>query len=131
MLLLALGVGEIVVKSAGDAAVLLVKGAKATSVAPERDVKPIDSTAAGDSFNAAYLAARGFAVLTFDYRGIGASLKWTEEEFRRYSRACGGCLSIVKPEDIVTGRRVPNPTRVVNVFAIQRGTTEPNRVGVE
>ncbi|MBL8706619.1 MAG: sugar kinase [Rhodospirillales bacterium] len=54
----ALGVAEIVVKSAGDAAVLLVKGSRAASVAPERDVKPVDSTAAGDSFNAAYLAAR-------------------------------------------------------------------------
>lgn len=54
----ALGVSEVVVKSAGDAAVLLVKGARAASVAPERDVKPVDSTAAGDSFNAAYLAAR-------------------------------------------------------------------------
>jgi len=54
----ALGVGEVVVKSAGDSAVLLVKGARAATVPPERDVKPVDSTAAGDSFNAAYLAAR-------------------------------------------------------------------------
>ncbi len=54
----ALGVGEVVVKSAGDTAVLLVKGARATSVAPERDIVPVDTTAAGDSFNAAYLAAR-------------------------------------------------------------------------
>jgi hypothetical protein len=61
-------------------------------------------------------------------RGIGASLRWTEEEFRRYSRACGGCLTIVTPSDTVTGRRVPTPTLVKNVFAIQRGTTDPNRV---
>jgi hypothetical protein len=61
-------------------------------------------------------------------RGIGAALKWTEGEFARYSRACGNCLTIVKPSDVVTGRRVPNPTRVTNVFAIQRGTTDPNRV---
>jgi hypothetical protein len=61
-------------------------------------------------------------------RGIGASLRWSEEEFRRYSKACGGCLTIATPSDVVTGRRVPNPTRVTNVFAIQRGTTDPNRV---
>jgi hypothetical protein len=61
-------------------------------------------------------------------RGIGASLKWTEAEFGRYSRACGGCLRVVTPSDVVTGRRVPNPTRVTNVFAIQRGTVDPNRV---
>jgi hypothetical protein len=61
-------------------------------------------------------------------RGIGASLRWTEEEFRRYSRACGGCLTIATPSDVVTGRRVPAPTKVTNVLAIQRGTRDPNRV---
>ncbi len=61
-------------------------------------------------------------------RGIGASLKWTEAEFGRYSRACGGCLKVVTPSDVVTGRRVPTPTRVTNVFAIQRGTVDPDRV---
>jgi len=61
-------------------------------------------------------------------RGIGAALNWTEAEFRRFSRACGGCLEIVRPSDVVTGRRVPTPTRVTNVVAIQRGTTDPNRV---
>jgi hypothetical protein len=61
-------------------------------------------------------------------RGIGAALRWTEEEFRRYSRACGGCLAIATPSDVVTGRRVPTPTKVTNVFAIQRGTSHPNRV---
>lgn len=61
-------------------------------------------------------------------RGIGASLKWTEAEFGRYSRACGGCLRVVTPSEIVTGRRVPNPTRVTNVFAIQRGSVNPDRV---
>ncbi|CAA9527414.1 MAG: Leucine aminopeptidase-related protein [uncultured Sphingosinicella sp.] len=61
-------------------------------------------------------------------RGIGASLRWTEEEFRRYSRTCGGCLAIATPSDVVTGRRVPTPTKVTNVLAIQRGTVDPNRV---
>ena len=61
-------------------------------------------------------------------RGIGASLRWTEAEFRRYSRGCGGCLAIATPSDVVTGRRVPTPTKVTNVFAIQRGTTDPKRV---
>jgi hypothetical protein len=61
-------------------------------------------------------------------RGIGASLGWTETEFRRYSQACGGCLQIATPSDTVTGRRVPKPTLVKNIIAIQRGTTDPNRV---
>ena len=61
-------------------------------------------------------------------RGIGASLRWTEEEFRRYAKACGGCLVIATPSEVVTGRRIPQPTKVTNVLAIQRGTEDPNRV---
>jgi Zn-dependent M28 family amino/carboxypeptidase len=61
-------------------------------------------------------------------RGIGASLKWTEDEFRRYARACGGCLTIATPSDVVTGRRVPTPTKVTNVLAVQRGSVDPKRV---
>ncbi len=61
-------------------------------------------------------------------RGIGAALNWTEAEFRRLSRECGGCLQVVRTGDTVTGRRIPSPTLVENVVAIQRGATEPNRV---
>ena len=61
-------------------------------------------------------------------RGIGAALNWTEGEFRRISQGCGGCLSIVRPSDRVTNRRIPTPTLVEDVVAIQRGTSEPNRV---
>jgi hypothetical protein len=61
-------------------------------------------------------------------RGIGAALKWTQDEFGRYSRACGNCLRIVTPSDVVSGRRVPTPTKVTNVMAIQRGSVDPNRV---
>lgn len=62
-------------------------------------------------------------------RGIGAALNWTESEFRRFARDCGGCLEIVRPSDTVTRPpRIPNPTLVEDVIAIQRGTTEPNRV---
>jgi len=61
-------------------------------------------------------------------RGIGAALNWTESEFRRISRGCGNCLTIVRPSDTVTNRRIPTPTLVEDVVAIQRGTSEPNRV---
>ena len=61
-------------------------------------------------------------------RGIGAALKWAGDEFGRYSRACGGCLRVVTPSDTVTGRRVPNPTKVTDVIAIQPGSVDPNRV---
>jgi len=61
-------------------------------------------------------------------RGIGAARRWGEAEFRKTSKACGGCLEIVLPERMVTGTRVPQPTRLVNVVAIQRGTERPNEV---
>lgn len=61
-------------------------------------------------------------------RGIGAARMWAEAEFRKTSAKCGGCLEIVLPERIVTGDRVPTPTRLVNVVAIQRGTERPNEV---
>src|SRR5688572_12223500 len=55
-------------------------------------------------------------------RGIGASMRWTEEEYRRYARACGGCLAIETPSQIFTGRRIPTPTKIGTVLGIQRGT---------
>ncbi len=61
-------------------------------------------------------------------RGIGASLRWSADEFRRISRACGNCITIAEPSEVVTGRRIPQPTKVWNVLGIQRGTTDPNRV---
>lgn len=63
-----------------------------------------------------------------DTRGIGAARRWAESHFRTISTECGGCLEIALPADTVTGPRVPTPTEVVNVLAIQRGTTDPNRV---
>ena len=61
-------------------------------------------------------------------RGIGAARRWGEAEFRKTSKACGGCLTIVLPERMVQGPRVPNPTRLVDVVAIQTGTERPNEV---
>ena len=61
-------------------------------------------------------------------RGIGAARRWVQREFEAMSRDCGGCLTVVTPSDTVTGRRVPEPTEVVDVVAIQRGTGDPNRV---
>lgn len=61
-------------------------------------------------------------------RGIGAALTWTEQEFGRFALACGGCLEVRRIGDTVTNRRIPTPTRVEDVIAIQRGTTDPDRV---
>ena len=61
-------------------------------------------------------------------RGIGAARRWIRAEFERISAACGGCLEVVEQRRVVSGeRRIPEPTEVVNVLAIQRGTSDPDR----
>ena len=61
-------------------------------------------------------------------RGIGAALEWSRSEFQRYSAACGNCLTIVDPSEVFTNDRIPKPTRVRDMVAIQRGTERPNDV---
>ena len=61
-------------------------------------------------------------------RGIGAARRWVAAEFAQMSKDCGGCLTVQTPSETVTGRRIPNPTEVMDVLAIQRGTTDPDRV---
>ena len=64
-----------------------------------------------------------------DTRGIGAARRWVEQEFKNISRNCGGCLEVFTVGDVISGeRRIPDPTEVVNVVAIQRGTLDPDRM---
>ncbi len=65
-----------------------------------------------------------------DTRGIGAARRWVKGRFEAMSADCGGCLEIATPSQTVTGARVPNPTEVMDVLAIQRGTEDPDRVVV-
>lgn len=61
-------------------------------------------------------------------QGIGAARNWIKDEFERISKACGGCLEVSMQSGIIEGeRRIPGPSEVINVIAIQRGTTDPNR----
>ncbi|MED5621643.1 M28 family peptidase [Ideonella sp. BN130291] len=65
-----------------------------------------------------------------DTRGIGAARRWVQTRFEAISKDCGGCLQVVTPSQTFTGARIPQPTEVVDVVAIQRGTSDPNRVVV-
>ena len=63
-------------------------------------------------------------------RGIGAARRWIFSEFQRISRDCGGCLEVFYQADTVRGGshpRIPGDVVVVNVVAVQRGRTDPNR----
>jgi hypothetical protein len=61
-------------------------------------------------------------------RGIGAARRWIKAEFDRISAACGGCLDVRYVAEVFPpGGRLRDSTNVVNVVAIQRGSTDPNR----
>lgn len=63
-----------------------------------------------------------------DTRGIGAARRWIKTEFDKISAECGGCLEVFYQSRTISGeKRIPNPTDVVSVIAIQKGTTDPNR----
>ena len=55
-------------------------------------------------------------------RGIGASLRWTEAEFRSMG------LATVTPSEVMTNDRAPTGVKITDVLAIQRGTERPNDV---
>ena len=57
-------------------------------------------------------------------RGIGAALNWTQAQFKNFG------LPTEKPCDTFTGTRIPTPTRICDMVAIQRGTERPNDVVV-
>jgi Zn-dependent M28 family amino/carboxypeptidase len=71
-----------------------------------------------------------FSDTVSETRGIGAARRWIKSEFDKISQACGGCLEVYYLRSLVTAaenRRIPQDTWIVNVVAIQRGTTHPNR----
>ena len=61
-------------------------------------------------------------------RGIGATRRWIKSEFEQISTNCGGCLEVYYQTQVIQGeKRIPGPTEVVSVIAIQRGISDPNR----
>jgi Zn-dependent M28 family amino/carboxypeptidase len=63
-----------------------------------------------------------------DRRGIGAARRWVKSRFEAISKDCGGCIEVVTPSQVFTGKRAPTPTEVMDVVAIKRGSTDPKRV---
>ncbi len=63
-------------------------------------------------------------------RGIGAARRWIKSEFDRISQACNDCLEVSYQSGVIeegVSRRIPVATNIVNVLAIKRGTSYPNR----
>jgi hypothetical protein len=64
-------------------------------------------------------------------RGVGAARDWIYSEFQKISAACGGCLQVEKQTFLQPkANRVPEPTNLTNVYAMLKGTTDPDRVYV-
>jgi len=55
-------------------------------------------------------------------RGIGASLRWAEGQFRSFG------LEVATPSEVMTNDRAPNGVKITDVLGIQRGTERPNDV---
>jgi len=60
-------------------------------------------------------------------KGINAAAEWIKSELEVYSKACGGCLE-VKTDEFTqdTANRIPQPTKLINVYAVLRGSDPAN-----
>jgi hypothetical protein len=61
-------------------------------------------------------------------QGINAAAAWVESEYRAISAQCGGCLEVkrdefIEPASTDARGRIPRPTKLVNIYAILRGTS--------
>ena len=67
---------------------------------------------------------------TSSTRGIGAARRWIKREFEKISQQCGGCLEVREQRTLVEGdpdSRINEDTWIVNVYAVLKGNTHPNR----
>lgn len=70
-------------------------------------------------------------------QGINAAADWIAAQFEEISKQCGGCLEVRRDTFVAApggggpwANRIPQPTRITNIYAIQRGTdpAEANRM---
>jgi len=109
-------------------------GAQAAGVPSASSLQVIADSVSGARLEATVRTLVGFGTrhtlsdTLSPIRGIGAARRWVHAAFDRISRDCGGCLEVFDVSEVFTGQsRVPGPTAVVSVIAIQRGTSSPAR----
>lgn len=116
------------VDGAGDAAPAVPASVKAAMAAISADVSEASQRGYIEKM-VSFGTRHTLSDQVSETRGIGAARRWVESEFRRMAADCGGCLEVMTVQDTITSPpRVPNPTVIANAVAIQRGTTDPNRV---
>ncbi len=62
-----------------------------------------------------------------DSNGIGAARRWVRDQLRSIGKDCGDCLDVEMIGDTVTGPRIPKPTAVIDVVAIQKAVPATDR----
>ena len=64
-------------------------------------------------------------------KGIAAAAQWIHDQFQQYSSQCGDCLE-VRTDDFIQqpGPRVPQATKITNVYAILKGADPANAVRI-
>lgn len=63
-------------------------------------------------------------------RGIGAARRWIKSEFEKIAATCNNCLEVFYQKNFIKkghSDRIVKDVEIVNVVAIQRGKTHPNR----
>ncbi len=112
----------------------LAAPALATEPPPQAKLAQVGQAVSADALKATIATLVSFGTrhtmsdTTSPTRGIGAARRWVKSQYEGFSAACRGCLAIETPEETVTGPRIPTPTVIQDVIAIQRGTSDPNRV---
>jgi hypothetical protein len=113
----------------------VLAAAPAIAAAPAKpELAAIARTVSPDELKATITRLVGFGTrhtlsdTTSSTRGIGAARRWVKSEFEALGAACHGCLVVETPEQTVTGARVPTPTVIQDVLAVQRGAGDPDRV---
>jgi len=119
----------------GAASAVLITGAACAADAPTHpELVQIGKAISADELKATITRLVAFGTrhtlsdTVSDTRGIGAARRWVKTRFEADAAACGGCLTIVTPEQKVTGERITTPALIQDVIAIQRGSGDPNRV---
>ena len=111
-----------------SAAILSASAFAAQPPTPDQKVSRIASEVSAERMKATVTRLVSFGTRhtlssqTDPKRGIGAALGWTKAQFESFG------LPTERPCDTFTGDRIPTPTAVCDMIAIQLGTERPNDV---
>ena len=110
------------------------RAADAAEAGSHRLLRDVAADVSQDSMHANLAALVGFGTRhslsdrASRTRGIAAAQDWVKARFARINSDCGRCLQIETPSENFTGSRVPASTGFMDVLAIQKGSTDPDRV---